>query len=214
MSSTAAAAPVADASAGPRDAAPAEASDVPAASRDTPAEPSDGPAHGASSRARNTAIFSILTGFSRVAGLAREIVARSYFGTSGAMSAFTLAFQVPNLIRALVADAALSSAFVPVFSELLENKRRREALLLASALAGLLLVALTALTLAFILLAPYLMPLFTGDESTPALDDLTVGLSQVLFRSSCCSGSTASSWACSTRTSTSRSRRSRHSCGT
>ena len=132
-------------------------------------------------RARNTAIFSVLTGLSRVAGLAREIVARSYFGTSGAMSAFTLAFQVPNLVRALVADAALSSAFVPVFSELLENKRRREALQLASALAGLLLVALTALTLAFILIAPVLMPLFTGDESTPALDALTVGLSQVLF---------------------------------
>src|SRR5215213_5201044 len=132
-------------------------------------------------RARNTAIFSVLTGLSRVAGLGREIVARSYFGTSGAMSAFTLAFQVPNLIRALVADAALSSAFVPVFSELLENKRRREALQLASALAGLLLVALTALTLVFILVAPVLMPLFTGDESTPALDDLTVGLSRVLF---------------------------------
>jgi putative peptidoglycan lipid II flippase len=134
-----------------------------------------------SRRARNTAIFSVLTGLSRVAGLAREIVARSYFGTSGAMSAFTLAFQVPNLIRALVADAALSSAFVPVFSELLENKRRREALHLASALAGLLLVALTALTLVFILIAPAVMPLFTGHDSTPVLDDLAVGLSQVLF---------------------------------
>jgi len=132
-------------------------------------------------RARNTVIFSVLTGFSRVAGLVREIVARSYFGTSGAMSAFTLAFQVPNLIRALVADAALSSAFVPVFSELLENKRRREALQLASALAGYLLLTLGALTLAFVLIAPVLMPLLTGDESTPALDDLTVGLSQVLF---------------------------------
>jgi putative peptidoglycan lipid II flippase len=140
---------------------------------DAPAAPSR--------RARNTAIFSVLTGLSRVAGLAREIVARSYFGTTGAMSAFTLAFQVPNLIRALVADAALSSAFVPVFSELLEKKRRREALLLATSLAGLLLVALTALTLLFILLAPVIMPLFTGDESTPALDALTVGLSQVLF---------------------------------
>jgi putative peptidoglycan lipid II flippase len=134
-----------------------------------------------SGRARNTVIFSVLTGFSRVAGLAREIVARSYFGTSGAMSAFTLAFQVPNLIRALVADAALSSAFVPVFSELLENKRRRDALHLATALAGLLLLALGTLTILFILLAPVIMPLFTGSESTPALDDLTVGLSQVLF---------------------------------
>ncbi|HET8953776.1 MAG TPA: lipid II flippase MurJ, partial [Solirubrobacteraceae bacterium] len=59
--------------------------------------------------ALNTAIFSAATGLSRVAGLIREIVAASYFGTSGAASAFTLAFQIPNLIRALVADAALSS---------------------------------------------------------------------------------------------------------
>ena len=65
------------------------------------------------------------TGLSRIAGLVREVVAASYFGTSGAASAFTLAFQIPNLIRALVADAALSSAFVPVFSDLLEHKRRR-----------------------------------------------------------------------------------------
>ena len=67
----------------------------------------------------NTAIFSAATGLSRIAGLIREVVAASYFGTSGAASAFTLAFQIPNLVRALVADAALSSAFVPVFSDLL-----------------------------------------------------------------------------------------------
>ena len=60
--------------------------------------------------ARNTAIFSILTGLSRIAGLIREIVASSYFGTSGAFSAFTLAFQVPNLVRNLFADAALSAS--------------------------------------------------------------------------------------------------------
>jgi putative peptidoglycan lipid II flippase len=86
----------------------------------------------ASSRARsrvlrNTLIFSIATGLSRIAGLAREIVAAAYFGTSAAASAFTIAFQVPNLIRALVADAALSSAFVPVFTELLHKGQRREA---------------------------------------------------------------------------------------
>ena len=80
-------------------------------------------------------------------GLIREVVAAAYFGTGGAASAFTLAFQIPNLIRALVADAALSSAFVPVFSELLEQKKRKEAYELASALAGLLLVALTLITI-------------------------------------------------------------------
>src|SRR4051794_18219225 len=129
----------------------------------------------------NTAIFSVATGLSRIAGLIREIVAARYFGTTGAASAFTLAFQIPNLVRALVADAALSSAFVPVFSDLLEHKRRREAYQLASALAGLLLVALTAVTIVFILIAPVIVPVFTGDTFTPALDDLAVGLSQVLF---------------------------------
>jgi putative peptidoglycan lipid II flippase len=136
---------------------------------------------GRSRVARNTAIFSIATGLSRVMGLVREIVARSYFGTTGAASAFTLAFQVPNLVRALVADAALTSAFVPVFSDLLENKRRREAIQLATGLAGLILCALGALTLIFIAVAPWLMPLFAGDTFTPALDDLLVGLSRVLF---------------------------------
>ena len=129
----------------------------------------------------NTAIFSAATGLSRVAGLLREVVAAGYFGTGGPASAFTLAFQVPNLVRALVADAALSSAFVPVFSELLEQRRRKEAVQLAAALSGLLLVVLGAITVGFILLAPVLMPLFTGDEFTRPLDALCVGLSQVLF---------------------------------
>ncbi len=129
----------------------------------------------------NTLIFSVATGLSRIAGLIREIVAASYFGTSGAASAFTLAFQIPNLIRALVADAALSSAFVPVFSDLLEHRRRKEAYQLASALAGLLLVALGLISLLFVLLAPVIVPFFTGDQFTPELDQLCVGLSQVLF---------------------------------
>jgi putative peptidoglycan lipid II flippase len=129
----------------------------------------------------NTAIFSVATGLSRIAGLIREVVAAGYFGTTGAASAFTLAFQIPNLIRALVADAALSSAFVPVFSDLLEHDRRKEAYQLASALAGLLLVAVGGLSLLFILIAPAVIPLFAGKDFTPELTALCVGLSQVLF---------------------------------
>src|SRR4029079_2946314 len=101
----------------------------------------------------NTLIFSVATGLSRVAGLVRRGVAAAYFGATGPASAFTLAFQIPNLIRALVADAALSSAFVPVFSELLEQKKRKEAIELAAALAGLLLVALTIISIFFIVIA-------------------------------------------------------------
>jgi len=129
----------------------------------------------------NTAIFSVATGLSRIAGLVREIIAASLFGTTGAASAFTLAFQIPNLVRALVADAALSSAFVPVFSELLEQRRRKDAYTLASALAGLLLIVLGAITVAFILIAPAIVPIFTGNDFTPELDKLCTGLSQVLF---------------------------------
>jgi len=71
--------------------------------------------------ARSTAIFSLATGLSRILGLVREVVAAYYFGATGRINAFTVAFQVPNLVRALVADAALQSAFVPVFTELLEK---------------------------------------------------------------------------------------------
>jgi putative peptidoglycan lipid II flippase len=130
--------------------------------------------------ARNTAIFSILTGLSRIAGLVREVVASSYFGTSGPFSAFTVAFQVPNLVRSLFADAALSAAFVPVFTELLERGRRRDAYRLASTFVVLIVAALTAITVLFVLVAPVLMPPLTGDFS-PQLDHLMVGLSQVLF---------------------------------
>jgi len=131
--------------------------------------------------ARNTAIFSIVTGASRVAGLVREIVASSYFGTGGPFSAFTLAFQIPNLIRNLFADAALSAAFVPVFTELLEKGRRREAYQLASTFVVIIVGALGLISALFVLLAPYVMPLLTGTQFTKELDTLTVGLAQVLF---------------------------------
>jgi len=131
--------------------------------------------------ALNTVIFSIATGLSRIAGLIREVVASSYFGTSGPFSAFTIAFQVPNLLRALVADSALSAAFVPVFTELLEQRKRREAFQLAGALFGLILVALGAITLLFIVIAPWVIPPITGGEFSEELDDLTVGLSRVMF---------------------------------
>ncbi len=129
---------------------------------------------------RNTAIFSVATGLSRVAGLIREIVAAAYFGTGAAAAAFTFAFQVPNLIRALVADAALTSAFVPEFTRLMEQGRNREARELAGALFGLILVGLGAVTVLFMAIAPFAIPLFT-DKFTHSQDLLAVGLTQVMF---------------------------------
>lgn len=126
----------------------------------------------------STAIFGISTGLSRVLGLVREMVAAYYFGAAGRINAFTVAFQVPNLVRALVADAALSSAFVPVFSDLLEKGERRRAWRVASSLFWLMLLGLTALTALFVLVAPWVIDLF----GNPGRDrSLAVGLSRVLF---------------------------------
>jgi putative peptidoglycan lipid II flippase len=128
--------------------------------------------------ARSTAIFSLATGLSRILGLVREIVAAYYFGAQGKVNAFTVAFQVPNLVRALVADAALSSAFVPVFTELLEKDDRRRAWRVASSLFWLMLLGLGALTALFILLAPWIIRPFGDPGGDRAL---AVGLSRVLF---------------------------------
>jgi putative peptidoglycan lipid II flippase len=128
--------------------------------------------------ARSTAIFALATGLSRILGLVREVVAAYYFGAAGRVNAFTVAFQVPNLIRSLVADAALSSAFVPVFSELLEKGDRKRAWRVASTLFWLMLLGLGALTALLIVIAPLIIAPFGnpgGDEA------LAVGLSRVLF---------------------------------
>lgn len=131
--------------------------------------------------ARNTAIFSLGTGISRIVGLGREIVFASYFGTTGYASAYTLASLVPNLVANLFAQSALSAAFVPVFTDLLSKGRRRDAVGLASTLFWILLIGLGALTALFILAAGLIMPVFIGPKFSHELNVLTIGLSQVLF---------------------------------
>src|SRR5256885_226394 len=120
---------------------------------------------------RSTAFFSIATAFSRTAGLVREIVAASYFGITGPMSAFTIAFQVPNLVRSLFADAAIQAAFVPVFTEELEKGNKKEAFRLASTLIYLVTLVLGAITALFVLLAPLITPIFAprSEEHTSEL---------------------------------------------
>lgn len=138
------------------------------------------PEQGPGRIARSTAFFSIATAASRIAGLAREILAAGYYGVSGPMSAFTIAFQVPNLVRSLFADAALQPAFIPIFTEQLEKKNYREAFRLASTLLLMVTLVLGAITALFVLAAPALMPLFAPGFKGEILD-LTVTLSRILF---------------------------------
>ena len=131
--------------------------------------------------ARNTAIFSILTAASRVAGLLREVLAARLFGLSTVAGAFTLAFQLPNVVRSLFADAALSAAFVPIFTELQEEGKKRESFRLATTLVLMVTMALTAVVVLLMVLAPLIVPLFRGEETTQAMVDLAIPLSRVLF---------------------------------
>ena len=71
---------------------------------------------------------------------------RASSGRARLYSAFTIAFQVPNLVANLFANAALSAAFVPVFTELLQEGGAREALRLASTVFWIMLIALGAIT--------------------------------------------------------------------
>ena len=128
--------------------------------------------------ARSTAVFGAATALSRVLGLVREMIAAPTFGAAGKINAFTVAFQIPNLVRALVADTALSGAFVPVFSELLEKGERLRAWRVASTIFWLMLLLTTGLTAVFVLIAPLIVELF----GTPGGSvDLAVGLSRLLF---------------------------------
>jgi len=85
---------------------------------------------------------------SRLLGLAREILMASFFGTSLAQSAFVMAFRIPNLFRRLFGEGALSSAFIPVFTETLEKEGKEEAWALAGRVMGMLGTVLVTVSVA------------------------------------------------------------------
>lgn len=99
----------------------------------------------------STAVVSAGTAVSRVLGLVREILMAVAFGTSLTKSAFDVAFKVPNLFRRLFGEGALSAAFVPVFSDVLEQKGLEEANRFVSRIMTMLATALCVICAAGIL---------------------------------------------------------------
>ena len=110
--------------------------------------------------ARAAALFSIATGLSRIVGLLREILVAYVFGVRGAINEFTIASQIPNVVRSLVADAALGAAFMPVFNELLERGEERRAWRVASTVATLSFLGLSAITVVMMLFAEDILGIF------------------------------------------------------
>src|SRR5215470_8379914 len=94
--------------------------------------------------ARAAGLVGFFTLISRVFGLIRDSVVGYYFGTGMAADAFFVAFRIPNLLRRFVAEGAMSTAFIPVFTDYLTNRSQDEAVEAASALASLMVVGLAA----------------------------------------------------------------------
>jgi putative peptidoglycan lipid II flippase len=82
---------------------------------------------------------------SRLLGLAREQICAALFGGGSAMDAFTVAFRIPNLLRDLFAEGALSTAFVTTFSKTIAREGDQAAWRLADKVATLTMLVLGAL---------------------------------------------------------------------
>ncbi len=95
----------------------------------------------------SAATISALTFCSRILGLVREYVFAQYFGTSGALSAFRIAFMLPNLARRLFGEGALSSAMIPVLTQTLRDRGDEASRRFVGSLLTLLMMGLAALVL-------------------------------------------------------------------
>ena len=148
-------------------------------SGDTPAaSASNSRAERLNTRAASVVGLAVLC--SRVLGLAREQIFAALFGGGRVMDAFTIAFRIPNLLRDLFAEGALSTAFVTVFTRTAAVEDEAAAWRLANKVATLAVVTLSAITVVGILSAPWLVAaLAPGFDASKA--ELTVTLTRVMY---------------------------------
>src|SRR5918995_1794987 len=135
--------------------------------------------------ARSAGLISIATFLSRILGVARETVLAYYFGasTSIQMDAYNVAFRIPNLLRDLFAEGAMTAAFVPAFTRTLTERGREHAWRLGNLVMNALLIITGALVVLGILFAEPITRAIVSDEfvSVPGKLDLTVTLTRVML---------------------------------
>lgn len=118
---------------------------------------------------------------SRVLAMGREMVMSSYFGAGYYTDAFNAAFRIPNLLRDLFAEGALSSAFVPTFIRTISDKGESEAWLLANRVINALAVILAVVTLLFYFGASWFVYLVAAPfAATPGKFELTVQMTRIM----------------------------------
>jgi putative peptidoglycan lipid II flippase len=130
---------------------------------------------------RRVGTVSLYTFLSRILGLARDAVMAWAFGATRAADAFYVAFRIPNLLRRLVAEGALTIAFVPVYTEHL-RRSRAEGRVAASVVFTYLSLFLAALSVLGVVFAPWLVRAIAwGFTESPEKFDLTVHLTRLMF---------------------------------
>jgi putative peptidoglycan lipid II flippase len=130
--------------------------------------------------ARSAGIVSIAVMFSRVLGLVREQVFAYYFGAGFLYDAYQVAFRIPNVLRDLFAEGALSAAFVKVFTDYQINRSEKDAWRLASLVLNALAVVLSIITIVGIFASRYFVALIASDFP-PEVASLATILTQIMF---------------------------------
>jgi putative peptidoglycan lipid II flippase len=126
--------------------------------------------------------IGIATLASRVLGYARDMVVARAFGAGPVTDAFFVAFRIPNLLRRLLAEGALSTAVIPVFTETLTRGGPAAFARLARAVAGAALVVLCVVSALGAALSPQVVAVMApGWRTDPGLFDLAVALTRVMF---------------------------------
>ena len=145
-----------------------------------PGVPAKG-AHG-ESVARHVGAVSAATFLSRILGLLRDQVFAAWFGAGTAADAFNMAFRVPNLVRDLFAEGAMSASFVPTFTEWRERQGDEAAWALGRQLMSTLLAVLLALCTLGWIFAPQIIGLIAGGfAAVPGKLALTVTLTRIML---------------------------------
>jgi murein biosynthesis integral membrane protein MurJ len=135
-----------------------------------------------SSSLRAAGLVSALTLLSRVLGVVREQVFAALLGAGMHADAFQIGFRIPNLLRDLFAEGALSAAFVPTYARLVAEEGRPSAQRMACRLLTLLAVILGAVVLVGMALAgPLVAALAPGFEAVSGKWELTVRLTRIML---------------------------------
>lgn len=130
---------------------------------------------------KSIGIVSLGTFTSRIVGYIRDVLIANRFGASLVSDAFFVAWRIPNTLRELLGEGALSAAFIPVFTEYLKTKDKKEAWKLASLIFNGLLIISILITLLGIIWTPLIITIIAPGFKGSDAFQLTVTLTRIMF---------------------------------